>query len=91
MPSSFRAIVRGRVQGVYFRASTQRVAQDLGLSGTVRNLPDGSVAVEANGPKATLDELVAFLRRGPEGARVDDLDLEWREEAAAAADFRIIG
>lgn len=90
MSSSFQAIVRGRVQGVYFRASTQRVARELGLVGSVRNLPDGSVAVEACGPRDALERLVAFLERGPEAARVDDVDLDWRDIPVTASDFHIL-
>jgi acylphosphatase len=68
------ARARGRVQGVGFRAATLREGRGLGLRGWVRNLPDGGVEVVAEGPRATLDALVAFLRRGPRGAHVSHVD-----------------
>ena len=65
-----RCVVVGRVQGVFFRASTQRQARRLGVTGVARNLPDGSVEVIACGPVAAVDELIGWLHRGPELARV---------------------
>ena len=63
-------IVRGRVQGVFFRAATQREARRLGLTGWVRNRPDGSVELLAIGEPAALDALAAALWQGPSAARV---------------------
>lgn len=71
-----RAVVRGRVQGVWFRNSTLRRAEDLGVTGWVRNLPDGSVAVHAEGDRLAVDRLVAFLGDGPPRARVDGVELK---------------
>lgn len=68
--------VRGQVQGVGFRWWTRSQAQRLGLSGMVRNRPDGSVEVEAAGPDAALSELRQLLRQGPPSARVDAVDEE---------------
>ena len=68
--------VRGRVQGVGFRWWTRKTAGALGLRGTVRNLADGSVAVEASGNVAALDELEAELGRGPSTASVDAVERE---------------
>lgn len=70
-----RATVSGRVQGVYFRAATREVAADLGLSGWVRNLPDGRVEAVLQGPAATVDKAVEFCRSGPPTASVEDLEL----------------
>ena len=64
-------LVEGRVQGVGFRAATRRRARQLGLRGVAENLPDGRVRVIAVGTAEALDELAAWLRRGPPGARVD--------------------
>ncbi len=75
-PEGLHAIVRGHVQGVYFRSTTQETAGRLGLRGWVRNRPDGTVEVEAEGPRAALDELVRFLHHGPPGARVSAVDVE---------------
>ncbi|MFN8179969.1 MAG: acylphosphatase [bacterium] len=63
--------VTGLVQGVFFRASTQRAAEELGVSGTVRNEPDGSVFIEVEGPDDALERFVAWCRRGPSRARVE--------------------
>lgn len=66
-----RCIVSGKVQGVWYRASAQRQAQRLGVTGVARNLADGSVEVIACGDEAAVAALVAWCRRGPERARVD--------------------
>jgi acylphosphatase len=65
--------VRGRVQGVAFRAHTRELARRLGLTGHAKNLPDGSVEVLACGDAAALGELESWLRRGPPAARVDEV------------------
>jgi len=66
-----RFLVSGRVQGVFFRASTRNEAERLGLSGTANNLADGRVEVVASGSDAALDALEKWLRLGPPSARVD--------------------
>jgi len=63
-------IVEGTVQGVYFRASTREKALQLGLTGWVRNLTDGRVEFEAQGPAQAVEELVIWAKQGPEHARV---------------------
>ncbi|MBD8868246.1 acylphosphatase [Nocardioides donggukensis] len=63
--------VEGRVQGVAFRAYTQEEAERLGVSGWVRNEPDGSVLVHAEGPEEKVEALAAWCRHGPSYARVD--------------------
>jgi acylphosphatase len=72
------ATVRGRVQGVGFREYTRRHAAALGLTGWVRNRPDGSVELEAEGPRATLDELLRRLHTGPRLSRVDAVEVCWQ-------------
>jgi acylphosphatase len=74
--TAVRATVRGRVQGVGFRDATVRRAHDLGLLGWVRNGEDGSLLVHAEGPEGAVEELLAFLREGPRGAGVEDVDVE---------------
>ncbi|HWW09051.1 MAG TPA: acylphosphatase [Candidatus Acidoferrales bacterium] len=74
-----RAVVRGRVQMVGFRAFVQRHARDTGLRGTVRNAPDGTVVCEAEGARPVVDDLVDALHRGPSYARVDRVDVEHLE------------
>lgn len=81
--------IRGKVQGVGFRAFTARRARELGLAGRVRNLPDGSVEAEAAGPREELDRLAEAVRRGPRGARVDDLSESALAEDPGWDDFRV--
>ena len=64
----------GRVQGVWFRASTQEAAQRLGLRGWVRNTPDGAVEIHAQGENEAVDKLLSWCYQGPPGARVDKID-----------------
>ena len=73
--------IRGRVQGIGFRAFVERQAQERALDGWVRNREDGSVEAVFAGAAAAVDEMLALCREGPAGARVDDVDL--REEDAA--------
>ncbi len=78
MSSMIRKIIRvtGRVQGVFFRVSTQREAQSLGLTGFVRNEPDGSVYIEAEGEEEALQKLLAWIRAGgPPQARVYEVQV----------------
>ena len=76
-----RAVVRGRVQGVGFRAATADTARALGLRGWVRNRLDGTVEVMAEGPAGRLRELEAFLRQGPRMSNVSGLDAFWEDAA----------
>lgn len=71
-----RCRVSGVVQGVYYRASTQREAARLGLAGWVRNLPDGDVEFVAEGPDAEIEALLRWAREGPPAARVDALRVQ---------------
>jgi acylphosphatase len=73
-----RVVVRGRVQGVWFRESARRRAEELGLAGWVRNNPDGTVEAEAEGPPEDVEVFVSWLGHGPPQARVDAIDVEER-------------
>ncbi len=73
------AIVRGRVQGVGYRMFVLEHAQRLGLTGYVRNLPDGEVEVVAEGDEDALHALLAHLHRGPLGAIVREVETYWSE------------
>jgi acylphosphatase len=66
-------LVSGRVQGVFFRASTRETARELGIAGWVRNTSDGKVELLACGSEQQLRELERWLRQGPDNARVDEL------------------
>jgi DNA ligase D-like protein (predicted 3'-phosphoesterase) len=74
--TAVRAVVSGAVQGVRFRDATRREADRLGVSGWVRNAEDGSLRVHAEGPEPAVEELVSFLRKGPQGADVADVAIE---------------
>ncbi len=71
-----RCVVKGRVQGVWFRRFTQQVANELGISGWVRNLDDGSVEVKANVPDEVWEDFLAALKKGPPLARVESIEVE---------------
>jgi DNA ligase D-like protein (predicted 3'-phosphoesterase) len=73
-PRAIRAVVTGNVQGVGFREATRRRAEELGVTGWVRNADDGTVAVHAEGPSTAIEALLAFLRKGPPGTAVTDVE-----------------
>jgi len=74
--SAVRAVVRGEVQGVGFRAATVRRARELDVMGWVRNSEDHTVQIHAEGPERAVEELVAFLHEGPPLARVSEVTIE---------------
>ena len=73
-----RIVVRGRVQGVWFRESARRRALELGLAGWVRNNPDGTVEAEVEGSAVDVSVLVSWLELGPPQARVDAIEVAER-------------
>ena len=81
--------VQGRVQGVFFRAATRRLARQLDLTGWVRNRSDGSVEVLAEGRRDTLEQLLDWCRRGPSGARVTAVRAAWQAASGRWTDFVI--
>ncbi len=81
--------VSGRVQGVYFRGFTQEKALQHGLSGYVRNLPDGRVFSVAEGPNDAIIALVEELRIGPPMSKVTDVEVSWFEATGEFSDFSI--
>jgi len=72
-------IISGNVQGVFFRHNTNKVANKLGLKGFVKNLPDGTVEVIVEGDEEKLKELIKFCKKGPEGADVENIEIEQEE------------
>ena len=79
-------LIYGRVQGVFFRATTVEIARKLGINGWVRNLSDGSVEVLAEGER--MQEFIEFLKRGPPAARVDKIKIEESKEKVPKGFFR---
>ena len=86
-----RILVRGRVQGVWFRGSMQDEAQRLGVAGWVRNRADGAVEAEVEGEEPAVDALVAWSHHGPRGARVADVEVETVEPRGERGGFEIRG
>ncbi len=85
-----QVIVRGRVQGVYFRAATQREARRLGLTGWVKNRADGGVELVAEGEEDSIKELTSWANHGPSAARVDSVDVRWRGYTGEYPEFSIV-
>jgi acylphosphatase len=81
--------VTGIVQGVYYRYTTQRKADEFGLAGTVKNMPDGSVRIVCEGEEETILRLVEWCKQGPQGARVDYVDVRWEEPTGRFSNFTI--
>ena len=89
MGSGARVIFHGRVQGVFFRASTKDAADRAGVTGWVRNLRDGSVEALFEGERDVVERLIETCRTGFPMARVDRADIEWREGPASSHSFEI--
>jgi acylphosphatase len=87
--ASLQATVRGRVHGVFFRAFVEEWAAGLNLTGYVRNRPDGTVEVRAEGERQRLEKLVGYLKVGPPAARVDEVITGWSEYTGNFSGFRI--
>ncbi|SES65222.1 acylphosphatase [Methanococcoides vulcani] len=81
--------VSGRVQGVYFRGFTQKVATRLGLVGYAQNLPDGRVKVIAQGKRSLISELLDNLSIGPELSNVEGIDVDWIDASDEFTEFFI--
>jgi len=87
--SRVHAWISGRVQGVFYRASTHEKATSLGLKGWVKNLPDGRVELVAEGPPDKIEELLEWCQQGPPGARVTDIEVKHEKPTGEFADFSI--
>jgi acylphosphatase len=88
---AIHVLVEGRVQGVGFRYTCLGEGRRLGLTGWVRNTPDGDVEVWAEGREPKLEAFLAWLRRGPPLARVDRVDYQKREPLGVYRDFGVEG
>ena len=88
MAARKRVIVGGRVQGVFFRDTCARMAHQAGLAGSVRNRPDGRVEAVFEGEPDAVERMVAWCRRGPSRAYVEDVEVI-DEEPAGESGFRV--
>jgi acylphosphatase len=89
MDERLHVLIFGDVQGVFFRAGAQDEARRLGLAGWVRNVPDGSVEIVAEGGRDALERLLGWCGHGPAGAAVSDVKSTWLAATGEFADFRI--
>ena len=86
---SFKATVYGQVQGVFFRTFVAEQANELGLTGYVRNLPWRAVEVLAEGERGQLEKLIGYLKVGPPDARVEKVVTNWSEYTGSYSRFKI--
>jgi len=90
MAKRARIIVTGLVQGVFFRDSTRRKAQELQVTGIVRNRPDGTVEIICEGDDEGVKKLIEWSGRGPRGAYVEHVDVSWEDYVGEFKDFRVV-
>jgi acylphosphatase len=83
-------LIEGRVQGVFFRASTRDEARARGLTGWVRNLPDGRVEALFEGDRRLLENMLAWCRQGPRYSYVDQVEVDWQSYQGDLMDFRVV-
>ena len=83
-------LIRGRVQGVGYRFFTQDLAQNFGLAGWVRNLPDGNVEAFAQGPRAVIEVFIDLLEQSPSMARVEAITVDWQSPSDQYTSFSIL-
>jgi len=83
-------IIEGRVQGVAYRYSAQKRAQQLAVCGYAKNLPDGSVEILAQGEKENLDQFIEWCREGPPVANVDRVEVVWQEPGEKFSAFETL-
>ncbi len=85
-----KVIVTGRVQGVFFRASTLEQAQRVGVTGSVENLPDGAVAIDIQGTRENVEEVVRWVHRGPPAAMVQSVSVRSETPTDKHKTFRVL-
>jgi len=89
MTARAHVLIEGVVQGVFFRANTEREALRLGLRGWVRNLPDGRVEAVFEGERKSVERMLRWCHRGPASANVSDVSAEWEEDENEFSGFTI--
>lgn len=82
-------IIKGKVQGVFFRASTRQKAEDLGLNGWVRNLPLMRVEAVFQGEEQAIEKAIAWCHQGPPGAMVREVKVSWTSPEPGLAGFSV--
>jgi len=82
--------IYGRVQGVFFRSTMRDVARELGLTGWVRNVPDGTVEAVIEGDRTAVERMIAWAHEGPPLAKVEEVDVRWEPYRGEFRDFRIV-
>jgi acylphosphatase len=82
-------VVHGQVQGVYFRDSVRRLARELGVSGWIRNRPDGAVEAALEGAPDAVERIIEWSHQGPLGARVDQVEV-YEEQPSGETGFRVL-
>ena len=83
-------LVRGLVQGVYYRYNTKKKADEFHVTGSARNLRDGRVEVICEGVEEDIKKLIEWCKRGSQGAIVEHVEVVWKEYAGEFKDFRIL-
>ena len=84
-----RVRVSGQVQGVFFRDSTRQKAEELGLAGWVRNMPDGQVEALFEGPPEKVEEIVSWCKEGPQRASVENVDADFESAGGDLEGFKV--
>ncbi|MEF8846868.1 MAG: acylphosphatase [Candidatus Paceibacterota bacterium] len=87
--SKAHLLISGRVQGVTFRASTKKKAQSLGLKGWVRNTEDGKVETVVEGEQEKIEKLIDWCKQGPSLAKVQNIEVDWKEEQEGFSNFEV--
>ena len=83
------AIISGRVQGVFFRVETQHAAERFGVLGWVRNKPDGTVEAVFEGEQQRVDAVLTWCKKGPNMARVENVEVQWLDYTGEFKSFDI--
>ncbi|MFH0816157.1 MAG: acylphosphatase [Methanobacteriota archaeon] len=91
MSAKARVVFRGLVQGVFFRDNARRRAKELGLTGWVRNRPDGAVEAVAEGERGDVEEFIRWCSHDQPRARVESVAVEWSEPTGDSVTFEVRG
>lgn len=89
MKTRCNVLISGNVQGVFFRSTVQHLATATGVSGWVKNLPDGKVEAVLEGDRASIDHMLGFMRDGPPGAEVTNVKVSWQDYKGDLSGFQI--